>query len=79
MTQFEDYWARLVRKTPQLADDDTTMRISVKSLRAQLAKAHHVGFSCGMKTSQQLERLGGSEEPSDFTDLFGMLRKGKKK
>ena len=75
MTQFEDYWARLARKNPGLADETLVMRITVASLRRQVAKAHHAGFKSGMVTAGQLQNLGGSGEIEPFEQMMAALRK----
>ena len=40
---FDQYWESLKKKNPGFADDDTTMKISVKSLRDTLRQAFEAG------------------------------------
>ncbi len=75
MTQFEEYWSRLVRKNPGLADETLVMKITVASLRRQVAKAHHNGFKDGMNTARQFQNLGGSEEADPFEQMMGAMKK----
>lgn len=54
MSTFNDYWAALVKATPELADDNTYMKIRVLAFKRQIEKAYWHGH--GNAEAQQQEK-----------------------
>lgn len=56
---FDQYWESLKKKNPGLADDDTTMKISVKSLRDTLRQAFEAGKESSYRNGSAFDRIFG--------------------
>lgn len=62
---FKDYWDRLIMTNQQLKDESAIMRISVASLKKELAKSYLKGKQEG----------DSSRKPDIFDNLFGDFRR----
>lgn len=73
MTGFEKYWASLVVKNHGLTDDEATLRLTVKSLKAQVERAYDAGYGDRQKLQEALRKIQGKfgGNSSILDGLFG--------
>lgn len=41
--KFADFWAGIVKRNPAFANEDTTIKIKIKTIKALVEQAHAVG------------------------------------
>jgi len=74
MTHFQKWWLKFKRKNPNFDQpNDTKFTMTIGNLRKVLTQAHKHGFSCGMETSKDIEKLKGTD-PNSFGDLMNMFK-----
>jgi len=81
MSNFADYWNRLVRATPSLQNESVKMSIGVASFKKAVERAYKAGVLSQVpkeeleSVAKKFEEIGGKKPSNfgDFGDMFGNM------